>query len=113
TSSLRMVLRATVRRMCGSKPLYTTPIAPLPSTSEIVYLPSWAGVPLVAGGVAISVRSRCEGARSGLEHLHGLREALLHAVERLREHSDLVAASHLEIGCVHAFTLPPLCSTSR
>src|SRR5882672_658673 len=44
TSSLRMVLMATVRRMPGSNPLYTTPMAPCPSTSVISYLPRWWGM---------------------------------------------------------------------
>src|SRR5512132_3718600 len=89
-----MVLIATERSMSGSKPSYTTPIAPLPSTRRISYLPRCSGsttVPLV---------------RSAFEHLHRVDEARLHAADRFGEHPDLVAAvgaefARLEVAEAH------------
>ncbi len=56
TSSLRMVLIATVRRMPGSNPRYTTPMAPWPSTSVISYLPRWWGV-VISGRSPLGLRA--------------------------------------------------------
>src|SRR5512142_286738 len=81
--SLRTVLMATVRSMCGSTALYTTPMAPLPRTPTTSYLPSRAGSVIV-----VSCAGR-RGACSRLEHLHGLHDAGLHAAEGLGQHADL------------------------
>src|SRR4051812_44615032 len=85
TTSLRTVLSATTRSMCGSTALYTTPIAPRPSTPWISYLPRRAG--------SVMERRR---QRSRLEHLHGLHEARFHAAERFGEGRDLVLAAALD-----------------
>src|SRR5262245_9457823 len=91
-SSLRITLRATVRWMCGSNALYTTPIAPLPSTSTMEYLPRRSGSGI--GGVS---RSR---EASVFQHLHRLGQALAQAPEGLGEHPDLVVAARAELGHV-------------
>src|SRR5947207_1984572 len=79
--SLRTVLIATERSICGSNALYTTPIAPLPRTLRISYLPSFVG-----SVMAVRRRLRRDaavGLGSGLEHLHRLHEARLHPRQRL------------------------------
>src|SRR5690349_17914118 len=118
TTSLRTVLIATARSMCGSMALYTTPIAPRPSTDSIRYLPRWVSSvvkwppprlpalrapPRSTGeGERPGAARRCSGLRtavprSGLEHLHRLHEAGLHAAQRLGQHADLIAAAAAEL----------------
>src|SRR3954467_821576 len=87
SSSLWIVLIGTGRWMCGSKPLYTVPIEPLPRTSEMTYLPMRSGV-VMAGSQA----------SSGVEHLHGVGEARAHPPERLGQRADLVLRGGLELG---------------
>src|SRR5215475_10863207 len=87
TRSLRTVLIATVRSMPGSNPLYTTPIAPLPSTPWIRYLPIFSGSAMAS--------ARC---RLFLQHLDRLHEALVHAGQRAGEYADLVLALGGELG---------------
>src|SRR5215472_16947066 len=87
TRSLRTVLIATVRSMPGSKPLYTTPIAPLPRTPWIRYLPIFSGSAMTSRRSALF-----------LQHLDRLREALVHARERASQHADLVLALARELG---------------
>src|SRR5277367_4318568 len=48
TSLKRMVLTATVRPMTGSTALYTTPMAPRPTSSIISYRPAFATMVIVA-----------------------------------------------------------------
>src|SRR6266700_2009966 len=59
-TSRRIVLRATVRPMVGSVALYTTPMAPRPSSPLISYLPTvWRDI---IGGLVVAL-SLC-GARA-------------------------------------------------
>src|SRR5437867_1228375 len=88
TRSLRTVLIATTRSMCGSNALYTTPIAPLPSTLWIMYLPIFSGSAM-----------RLATWRLPLKHLYCLDQALVHPRQRLGEHTDLILAPGLELCC--------------
>src|SRR5438874_123908 len=86
--SLRTVLIATLRSMCGSRALYTTPMAPLPRTASISYFPSFTGSSMLWRPLL-------------LEHLHGLDQARLHAPQRSGQRADLVATIGVEFTGSH------------
>src|ERR1700732_127679 len=89
--SARIVLMATLRSITGSKPSYTTPIAPLPRGRVTLYLPMVWGWPVMT----------VEVFPLALDQLQRLLQAAAHAVERGAEGRDLVAAlaelGHVEV----------------
>src|SRR5258706_1933595 len=91
TRSLRTVLTATTRSMPGSNALYTTPIAPLPSTLWIVYLPILSGCSAIAYAPLARLR---------LQHLDRLHQTLVHPRQRLGQDADLVLALGLELAAL-------------
>src|ERR1700682_5923112 len=88
TRSLRTVLIATARSMPGSNALYTTPIAPLPSTLSMRYLAMGAG----------SVMNLPQAL--AFEHLDRLHHAGLHPPQRLGQNADLVLAAGTKVACI-------------
>src|SRR5438552_14121382 len=98
--------------MCGSKALYTTPIAPLPSTLWIKYLPIFSGSAMLIQRDHYLARSHFKNVASSPECLScqiRARSEPRDSTEQVRRETSLICqmGTTKQSGCAAVFQMAP------